>query len=85
MFGRISIGYLGGLKKFNRLYLYAIVLTLAGVASMLEPFFSNYIGFLIYSIVFGYFSGKANSYLFYLNANNDSKQNSKVVMFQLHH
>jgi len=42
----------------KRLYLYATVLTLAGLASMLEPFFTNYIGLLIYSIVFGYFSGK---------------------------
>jgi predicted MFS family arabinose efflux permease len=55
--GRLVIGYLGGLKKINRLYLYASVLTICGIATVLEPFATGFVGFLTYSIVFGFTSG----------------------------
>jgi len=58
--GRIVIGYLGGLKKVNRLYLYSLVLTLCGIATIIEPFFTDFIGLLVYSIAFGFFSGECN-------------------------
>ena len=61
-FGRIIIGYLGGLKKINRLYLYGTVLTICGIATIVEPFFTEFIGLFIYSIIFGFFSGKLNEY-----------------------
>ena len=57
-FGRILIGYLGGLKQINRLYLYSFLLTLCGIATIIEPFFTNFIGLFMYSIAFGFFSGR---------------------------
>jgi hypothetical protein len=55
--GRLVIGYLGGLKKVNRLYLYSSVLTICGIATVLEPFSPGFAGFLTYAIVFGFTSG----------------------------
>lgn len=45
------------MKQVNRLYLYATVLTICGLATCIEPFFTTYEGFLIYSIIFGFTSG----------------------------
>ena len=63
--GRIVIGYLGGLKKVNRINLYSTVLTICGVATMIEPLAIflpgksfQFIGLLVYSLTFGFFSGK---------------------------
>lgn len=62
--GRIVIGYLGGLKKVNRIHLYSTVLTICGVATMAEPLATylpgknfQFIGLLFYSLTFGFFSG----------------------------
>jgi len=57
-FGRIVIGFLGGLQKINRLYLYSTALTICGIATIVEPFFTDFIGLLVYSCLFGFFSGK---------------------------
>lgn len=56
--GRIVLGLLADIKGVNRLYLYATVLTIAGIATIVEPFFTNYIGLMAYSVVFGFTSGK---------------------------
>ena len=62
--GRLVIGYMGGLKKVNRVYLYSTVLTVCGIATIIEPlaFYLpgknlQFIGLLIYSSFFGFFSG----------------------------
>lgn len=55
--GRVLLGILSDLKKVNRIYLYATLLTLCGLATCIEPFFTSYSGFLIYSIIFGLTSG----------------------------
>lgn len=56
-FGRIVLGSLADLKSVNRLYLYSTVLTIAGLATMIEPFLLNFTGLFIYAIVFGFTSG----------------------------
>ena len=55
--GRVILGIISDIKGVNRLYLYATVLTLCGIATSIEPFFANYTGFMVYSIVFGFTSG----------------------------
>jgi hypothetical protein len=56
--GRIVIGILSYFKFVNRLYLYAGVVTICGIATMAEPLFTSF-GWLIgYSIVFGLTSGR---------------------------
>ena len=57
-FGRIIIGYLGGLRKINRLYLYGTVLTLCGIATTIEPFATGFVGMMAYAITFGVTSGQ---------------------------
>ena len=64
MVGRIVIGYLAGLKKMNRVYLYSTVLTICGIATMIEPFAHylpgitwQYFGLFLYCLTFGFFSG----------------------------
>ena len=34
------------------------MLTICGIATIVEPFFTNFIGLLVYSCLFGFFSGK---------------------------
>ncbi|RNA24814.1 monocarboxylate transporter 12 [Brachionus plicatilis] len=55
--GRVVLGIISDVKGVNRLYLYATVLTICGIATSIEPFFTTYAGFLIYSMVFGFTSG----------------------------
>ncbi len=57
MVGRILLGILSNLKGVNRLYLYATVITICGIATAIEPFCTTFIGLLIYAIVFGFTSG----------------------------
>lgn len=55
--GRVVLGLISDNKKVNRLFLYAGVLTICGLATMIEPFLSSFTELLIYSIVFGFTSG----------------------------
>lgn len=55
--GRVILGIISNLKGVNRLYLYAGVLTMCGLATMAEPFGTNFIALFIYAIVFGFTSG----------------------------
>ena len=57
-FGRIILGYVSDHKRVNRLYLYGFVLTICGISTIIEPFLTTYLGLLVYSIVFGFTSGK---------------------------
>jgi predicted MFS family arabinose efflux permease len=63
--GKIVIGYLAGLKKVNKIYLFSAILTICGISTIIEPmaiYFSyknlQFIWSLIYSLTFGIFSGK---------------------------
>ena len=63
--GRIVIGYLGGLKKVNRIYLFSTILTICGIATIIEPMAIylpdknfQFIWLLIYSLTFGFCYGK---------------------------
>ena len=58
--GRIFFGILSNLKSVNRLYLYIAILIICGVTTTVEPFFTSYTGFVLYSIAFGLTSGKNN-------------------------
>ncbi len=60
--GRLILGFLGDLKGMNRIYLYSTVLSICGLATIIEPFCKNFISLFIYSIIFGLSSGM----LFYL-------------------
>lgn len=55
--GRVILGLLADLKCMNRLYLYATVLTISGLATIAEPFFTSFIGLFTYSALFGFTSG----------------------------
>lgn len=55
--GRVVLGFLGDLKSVNRIYLYSSVLTICGIATIIEPFCTSFTSFFIYSIVFGFSSG----------------------------
>ena len=35
--GKIVVGYLGGLKKVNRIYLFSTILTICGIVTLIEP------------------------------------------------
>lgn len=62
MVGRIVLGVVSNLKGMNRLYLYSTVITICGIATVIEPFCTNFVGLLIYSIVFGFTSGNHITY-----------------------
>lgn len=55
--GRVILGLLADMKCMNRLYLYATVLTISGVATMLEPICTTFTGYFLYATVFGFTSG----------------------------
>jgi MCP family monocarboxylic acid transporter-like MFS transporter 14 len=55
--GRLILGFLGDLKGMNRIYLYSTVLSICGLATIIEPFCKNFISLFIYSIIFGLSSG----------------------------
>ena len=56
--GRVVLGLLADIKGCNRLYLYSTVLTIAGIATMMNPLCTGYISLTIYAAVFGFMSGK---------------------------
>ena len=65
MIGRLVIGYIGSLKKINRIYLYSTVLAIGGLVTIIEPLAIflpgknlQFFGLLSYSLVFGFSSGK---------------------------
>jgi len=64
--GRVILGLLADLKCMNRLYLYGTVLTVCGLATCIEPFFTSFTGLFIYSVVFGFTSGKCKNLSFEL-------------------
>lgn len=66
--GRVILGIISDIKGVNRLYLYASVLTICGIATAVEPFLVNFTGLLIYTIIFGFTSGNFN---FFLNLNSN--------------
>lgn len=55
---RIVFGYIADFKCVNRLLLYNTVLVLCGFASMLSCFCSVFYALVIYSLLFGLFTGK---------------------------
>jgi hypothetical protein len=57
--GRVILGLLADLKCMNRLYLYASVLTISGVATMVEPMCGSFFEYFVYALVFGFTSGKS--------------------------
>ena len=65
MAGRLVLGYVGSLEKISRVCLYSTVLTIGGLVTIIEPlaFFLpgknlQFFGLLVYSLVFGFSSGK---------------------------
>jgi MFS transporter, MCT family, solute carrier family 16 (monocarboxylic acid transporters), member 14 len=56
--GRVVLGLISNMKGMNRLYLYSIVITVCGIATMVEPFLKGFMGLLIYASVFGFTSGE---------------------------
>ena len=60
MFERIIKGFIGGnnTEKINWLYFYSRVIILYGISTIIEPIFTDYIVFLIYSLAFGFLSGE---------------------------
>lgn len=61
--GRVILGFISDMKRINRVYLYATLLTLCGIATAIEPFLTDFYGLFVYSIIFGLTSG---TLLFYL-------------------
>lgn len=57
--GRVLLGLLSDMKWVNRLHLYASVITICGISTIIEPFCTNFTGLFIYAIVFGFTSGKS--------------------------
>ena len=57
MIGRIVLGFLSDLKQFNRLYLYSSVITICGLANLIEPFLKTFPLLAIYAGTFGFTSG----------------------------
>jgi hypothetical protein len=57
MIGRIVLGFLSDLKQFNRLYLYSSVITICGIANLIEPFLTTFPYLAIYAGTFGFTSG----------------------------
>jgi MFS transporter, MCT family, solute carrier family 16 (monocarboxylic acid transporters), member 12 len=55
--GRILFGLISDIRSIKRIYVYSLVLTLCGIATILEPIPKNFAGFIAYAIVFGITSG----------------------------
>lgn len=56
--GRIVFGFLSDRKGVNRLMLYNTALVICGAATAVGPFLTAFWSLLIYTMVFGVFSGK---------------------------
>jgi hypothetical protein len=65
LIGRIVLGYLSDLKSVNRLYLYSTVLTLCGIANLIEPFLKTFPLLLVYAAVFGFTNGSFTTVFFH--------------------
>jgi len=50
------MGYIGDLPKVSPLLLYAVVTSLAGVATLVVPLLKTYVGLAIYCGVYGFMS-----------------------------
>jgi MFS family permease len=59
--GRVVLGRVADHPLINRLYVVQLSIAIAGVANIICPFFTNYLGLIIYSLVFGMFNGAAIS------------------------
>lgn len=55
--GRVVLGFVSDLKIVNRLYLYSTVITLCGIATLIEPFLKTFPLMILYGITFGITSG----------------------------
>ena len=55
--GRIILGKLSEYERLNRLYIYATVITICGLATIVEPFLHSFPFLMIYAAVFGFTSG----------------------------
>lgn len=60
--GRVILGLISDMKNINRLNLYAALLTICGLATIVEPFLSTYAGYFAYAVVFGVTSGKFKAF-----------------------
>jgi MFS transporter, MCT family, solute carrier family 16 (monocarboxylic acid transporters), member 12 len=55
--GRIVFGLISDIRSIKRIYVYSLLLTVCGIATVLEPFPQSLGGFIAYAIVFGITSG----------------------------
>lgn len=58
--GRVILGILSNISWFNRLYLYSTVISICGLATLIQPFIFSKTVLIIYGFVFGFTSGKFN-------------------------
>ena len=56
-FGRLFFGKISDHPKVNRLYIYQMALLFMGISNTLCPLMNNYIGLVMYCILFGFFEG----------------------------
>ncbi|GAB1597584.1 monocarboxylate transporter 12-like [Argonauta hians] len=56
-FGRVVFGYLSDNPRINRIMLYATSLVICGIATLLFPFLEIYPLQVLYSVIFGIFTG----------------------------
>jgi MFS family permease len=56
--GRVILGILSNISWFNRLYLYSTVISICGLATLIQPFIFSRTVLLLYGFVFGFTSGK---------------------------
>lgn len=55
--GRVILGFISDIKNINRLFLYAALLTLCGIFTVIEPFLTTFGGLFVYAALFGITSG----------------------------
>lgn len=56
LIGRLTIGWISDKKWIKRIYLIAISMSVSGVVQCLSPFYKNYLSFVFFSVVYGFFS-----------------------------
>jgi hypothetical protein len=56
--GRIILGVLCMFERVDRVFLYSTVITICGVATVIEPFLKTFPLMIVYAGVFGFTSGK---------------------------
>lgn len=57
--GRVVLGRIADHPRINRLYVVQLSIAIAGVANIVCPLFTSYLGLMFYSLVFGMFNGAA--------------------------